>query len=760
MFCHKILPKYILKAALTILVLIAFVTFSHAQPFGIENRVPNTSLLITDLPAAEPGAMQIERVFPELSFSRPVLIIEIPDESGRLAVVQKNGLIGVFTNSPNPAADDVSTFLDISGRVLNAGEQGLLGLAFDPDYKDNGQFYVYYSWNGTNPGTSRISRFTNDSPAQNSVNSNSEEILLQIPQPYTNHNGGMIAFGPDDMLYIALGDGGSGGDPLNSGQDTTTLLGSILRIDVRAAPDSGLNYHIPTDNPFFNGGPDGTATSKEIYAYGLRNPWRFSFDALNGYLFAGDVGQGAREEIDVITSGGNYGWNIMEGTFCYNSPQCDTSGLIFPVVDYGRSEGNSVTGGYVYLGDQVPSLYGMYIYGDFGSGRIWGFRYDGTNLDGPYTLVGSSGLNISGFGQDATGEVYVLDFSSGNVYVLRPLNSDGDFPTRLSDIPALLAAGTGIDQTNNGIIPYEPSAKLWSDGTLKERFMALPNLDRIGYRMSAGWDFSEHSVVIKNFILPLDERDPINTAQRIETRLLLKKNNQWHGFSYEWNDMGTDAQLLWSAKTKTYSIVDKDGQSVTINYLYPSRSQCIQCHTNAANGILGLNTPQMNFNFTYPASGVNDNQLRTYDHIALFTASLPDSPAQLPKMPDSNDAAASWQQRARAYLAANCAMCHRPGGTAPTSLDFRWEIGNSQMNAINVPPGNGDLGIQGALIISTRDIAKSILLRRIELRDGLFQMPPLGTSRPDQQGEYVIRQWILSLRSRSIVPVLPVLLFD
>jgi hypothetical protein len=240
----------------------------------------------------------------------------------------------------------------------------------------------------------------------------------------------------------------------------------------------------------------------------------------------------------------------------------------------------------------------------------------------------------------------------------------------------------------------------------------------------------------------------------------LRKNNQWHGFSYEWNDEGTDAQLLWSAKTKTYSIVDKDGQSVTINYLYPSRSQCIQCHTNAANGILGLNTPQMNYNFTYPASGVNDNQLRTYDHIALFTAPLPDSPAQLPKMPDSNDAAASWQQRARAYLAANCAMCHRPGGTAPTSLDFRWEIGNSQMNAINVPPGNGDLGIQGALIISTRDIAKSILLRRIELRDGLFQMPPLGTSRPDQQGEYVIRQWILSLRTRSIVPVLPVLLFD
>jgi len=742
---------------------------AQAQPFGIENRVANTSLLITDLPAAAPGSMQIERVFLELSFTNPVLIIEVPDGSQRLCVVQKNGLIRIFTKAPDPPADEVFTFLDISDRVLNAGEQGLLGLAFDPDYAINGQFYLYYSWSGTDPndpdnpdapGTSYISRFTNDLPADNSVDPGSEEILLKIPQPYTNHNGGMIAFGPDQMLYIGLGDGGSGGDPQNNAQDTTTLLGNILRIDVRAEPDSDLNYHIPTDNPFYNGGPDGVNTRKEIYAYGLRNPWRFSFDALNGYLFAGDVGQGTREEIDVITPGENFGWRIMEGTLCYNPPQCDTSGLTLPLVDYGRTEGNSVTGGYVYWGNQVPELYGVYIYGDYGSGRIWGLRYDGSNLDGPYTLVSSSGLNISGFGQDSSGEVYVLDLFSGNVYVLRPVSGGGDFPTRLSDIPALLAAGSGTDQTNQGIIPYEPSAKLWSDGALKERYIALANLDQMGYRASGGWDFPENSVVIKNFILPMDERDPINTAKRIETRLLYRKSNQWHGFSYEWNDGETDAQLLWGAKTKIYSIVDTGGQPVTINYLFPSRSQCIQCHTNAANGILGPNTPQMNFNITYPASGVTDNQLHTYDHIGLFSASLPDIPAHLPRMPDSNDALSSWQKRARAYLAANCSMCHQPGGTAPTSLDFRWEAGNSQMNAINVPPGNGDLGIEGALIISTRDIDKSVLLHRIELRDGLFQMPPLGTSRPDQAAENIIRQWIISLRSRAVVPLVPLLLLD
>ncbi len=749
-----------IKICLVVVVLTWMGSTVLAQPYGIESRVPNTSLLIDDLPAAEPGTMQIERAFPALSFTNPVLMIEIPDDSLRLAVVQKNGLIRVFAREPAPAANDVSTFLDISDRVLNAGEQGLLGLAFDPDYANNGQFYVYYSWNGTNPGTSYVSRFTNDNPAQNSVNPASEEILLEIPQPYTNHNGGMIAFGPDDMLYIALGDGGSGGDPLDSGQDTTTLLGSILRIDVGAEPDPSLDYHIPTDNPFFEGGPDGTATRKEIYAYGLRNPWRFSFDALNGHLFAGDVGQGAREEIDVITPGGNFGWRIMEGFLCYNPPQCSSDGLILPLVDYGRTEGNSVTGGYVYLGDQVPSLYGLYIYGDYGSGRIWGLRYDGTRLDGPYVLVGSSGLNISGFGQDSSGEVYVLDLFSGNVYVLRPVISGGDFPTRLSDIPALLTAGGGVDQTDEGIIPYEPSAKLWSDGTLKERYIALPDLDQIGYRDSGGWDFPENSVVIKNFILPMDERDPVNTARRLETRMLYRKNNQWHGFSYEWNDAETDARLLWGAKTKTYNIIDRDGRPVSIDYLFPSRSQCIQCHTNAANGILGPNTPQMNFSIAYPASGVTDNQLRTYDHIALFSAPLPDIPAHLPAMPDSGDVSASMQKRARAYLAANCSMCHRPNGPAPTNLDFRWEISNSQMNAINVPPGNGDLGIEGALIISTHDIEKSVLLRRIELRDGLFQMPPLGTSRRDAEGESVLRQWIISLKSRGVVPQVPLLLLD
>ena len=225
---------------------------------------------------------------------------------------------------------------------------------------------------------------------------------------------------------------------MNSGQDLSTLLGSILRIDARGAPDPNLAYGIPADNPFVDGGPGGAVARAEIFACGLRNPWRFSFDRINGFLLAGDVGQGTREEIDHIRSWENYGWRIMEGTVCFDpAVACDSTGLTLPLVDYGREQGNSVTGGFVYYGNQVPDLYRMYIYGDYGSGRIWGLRYDGSAVQGPYVLVDSSGLNISSFRHDEAGEVYALDIFGGGIYVVKPVAEGGFFPVRLSDIPAL-----------------------------------------------------------------------------------------------------------------------------------------------------------------------------------------------------------------------------------------------------------------------------------------------------------------------------------
>jgi glucose/arabinose dehydrogenase len=301
--------------------------------------------------------------------------------------------------------------LNLSDKVLSGGELGLLGLAFDPRFNETGYFYVYYT--ADNPLRSVISRFS-VSPSNGSLaDANSEEIVLQVLQPNSNHKGGQIAFGPDGYLYIGLGDGGGEGDPLGNGQNLSTLLGKILRIDTESA-SGGLNYSIPRDNPFA-GNTKGYRA--EIYAYGLRNPWRFSFDPVTGRLWVGDVGQDRMEEIDIVQNGINYGWNIMEGSLCYFPPSaCNQSGLELPVWEYNHSLGYAVTGGFVYRGTAFPDLAGAYVYGDYGSGRIWALRYNGS---GPRlnTEIADTGLNIPSFGLDPHNELLICAFD-GNIYKL------------------------------------------------------------------------------------------------------------------------------------------------------------------------------------------------------------------------------------------------------------------------------------------------------------------------------------------------------
>jgi glucose/arabinose dehydrogenase len=355
------------------------------------------------------GGVETHDAFPMLSFTKPVDIEAPPGDGGRLFVVEQRGVIYALENSPTAASKTV--FLDIQDRVNSVGsEEGLLGLAFHPEYADSGYFYVDYT--AASPRRSVISRFRVSSANPDSADASSEVVLLEVPQPYSNHNGGQIRFGPEGYLWISLGDGGSGGDPGNNGQDPTTLLGSILRID----PDATMGvvkYGIPPDNPFV-GNPYGYR--EEIYAYGLRNPWRFSFDTPTGRVWAGDVGQSAYEEVDLIESGKNYGWNIMEGFHCYNSPSCDTTGLALPVWEYDHSDsgGIAITGGFVYRGDSLPGIYGLYIYADYGSGRIWSLAYDGPGSVVNREIIDTP-LNITAFGVDAAQELYLCAFD-GHIY--------------------------------------------------------------------------------------------------------------------------------------------------------------------------------------------------------------------------------------------------------------------------------------------------------------------------------------------------------
>jgi glucose/arabinose dehydrogenase len=353
------------------------------------------------------GSFQVERVFPDLSFQEPTNLVQPDGASDLMFVTEQRGTIYALS-AGNP--QQANLFLDITDRVNKGGnEEGLLGLAFDPDYQENGYFYVYYS--ADNPRRSVLSRFSLDQENTDVADPQSEVIVMEVAEPYSNHNGGQLAFGPDGYLYVGLGDGGSEGDPQGNGQNLGTVLGSILRIDV-----SGLSggYEIPADNPFV----DTEGARAEIWAFGLRNPWRFSFDSETGLLWAGDVGQGSWEEIDIITGGADYGWNIMEGLHCYSpATGCNQSGLTLPIAEYDHSQGRcAVTGGYVYHGDQIPSLQGYYIYGDYCSGDIWALAYDG-NVVTENMLLAESGLSITSFGEDRAGNLYMLD-RAGGIYTL------------------------------------------------------------------------------------------------------------------------------------------------------------------------------------------------------------------------------------------------------------------------------------------------------------------------------------------------------
>ena len=334
-------------------------------------------------------------VFEALNFDRPILITHAGDTTNRLFVVEQSGQIKVFPN--DKATEQVEVFFDLANMTDNkisvGGEEGLLGLAFDPNYKQNGYFYIYYT--AKTPRRSVVSRFSTNEQNPNLANASSEKVLLEISQPYRNHNGGMLAFGPDGYLYIGTGDGGSAGDPQHHAQNLTSPLGKILRVDVNGQAAIG--------NPF----SQVDKAESRIWAYGLRNPWRFSFDRETGALWAGDVGQNAWEEVDIINKGGNYGWRWYEGTHNYRLDVGINAESIPPVFEYNHKDGTSITGGYVYRGSKYPQLDGWYHFGDFASGQLWILNTDNT---GSGAVKTGRIDNPSAFGEDENGELYVVSY--------------------------------------------------------------------------------------------------------------------------------------------------------------------------------------------------------------------------------------------------------------------------------------------------------------------------------------------------------------
>lgn len=618
-------------------------------------------------------------------------------------------------------------FLDISKLVSRRGnEEGLIGFAFHPDFKNNGQLFCHYSSNLHRTGEKEvasnvISRFTvsND---PNLVLLKSEEILLTIPQPFQNHNGGAMAFGKDGFLYFSLGDGGYKDDPLGNGQNLKTMLGGINRIDIDSK-DLPKPYRIPSDNPFLN----VLGAAPELYASGLRNVWRFSFDRKTGELWAADVGQARTEEVNIIQKGGNYGWNRYEANEDFElNTKMASEPHVAPVAAYGHQWGGSITGGNVYRGNRFPELEGAYFFGDYMTGNLWKTTKDS---EGRYdtSLVRRTGRSIASFGEDDEGEVYLLSFDGGIYRIIatsKPENTFADWPNLLSETG--LFASMKTREPAADLIPYEVNAPFWSDDAEKSRFFRLPEGSQLVYRESGSWEVPVGATVVKNF--------QVNTRRSLkmfETRLIKRTADGWEAATYVWDKQGVDAELLTGGKQFEYS-----KSSAVHSWHAPSASECASCHVDSAGYVLGLSTRQLN---------------RTGDSgKAQITEWLENGILSAPQGVQMNDQAKfcspyddqfSLEQRSRVWLEVNCAMCHRPNGPGNATIDLRFDTPLAETNTVGVVPAQGNLGISDAEIIAKGDPGRSLMVHRVKTL-GQGRMPGTGSNLVDTKAVELLSQWI------------------
>ncbi|MCB9680908.1 MAG: PQQ-dependent sugar dehydrogenase [Alphaproteobacteria bacterium] len=679
---------------------------------GITNRPSNPDCVAGDRPPST-ASTQLQRKFNTVSgLNVPTALLLDPSSHAFWYVAEQGGTIKRFANTATPTASSVLTIPGVS----SGGELGLLAMAFDPQWPARPYLYVYYTTNSGGTLRSRISRWTT---FNNGASWNSELTLLEVAQPFSNHNGGNLGFGQDGYLYFGFGDGGSANDPGNRAQNVNNLLGKFIRIDVSSAA-SGSPYTIPADNPFASGGG-----SPEIYALGVRNPYRWSFDRATGQLWAGDVGQDAREEIDIIELGRNYGWKVMEGTNCANTVSglpCNSPLFTPPVWEYAHSgfSSRSVIGGYVYRGSAIPALVGKYLYADFYTGQISALSQN--SLTGAYTssvLLTQSGIQISTFAEDEAGEVYVMDYA-GSIYEVVPGGGSTGTP-----VPGMLSGwdcftAPGVPAT--GVIPYEPTSKLWSDGLEKHRWLAIPDGTTIDIDADGDFLFPIGTVLAKEFL---------HNGDRVETRLFVRHTDgDWGAYDYKWLPDGSDAALITSGQDITLP----GGQS----WHLPSQAECMTCHTAAANRSLGLELAQLNVPGAY--GNLWANQVRTLDHIGMFTTSPgPVTGLDVLSRLDGGDSA---EDRARSYLHSNCSMCHRPGGTGLGGMDFRYFTAFADMNLCNETVTGSTGGFTGTTRFTPGDAAHSIVYLRPASTDPAFRMPPLGTSVPDDDALMAIEDWI------------------
>ncbi|MFM1768991.1 MAG: hypothetical protein RJA22_1520 [Verrucomicrobiota bacterium] len=724
------------------------------------------------MPATTPRfGYTFSNAFGALSFVNPIALRTPPGETNRLFVVEQAGVIAVITNLAAPTR---TVFLNKTGTLLSGGEEGLLGLAFHPGHATNRQFYIFYTVTATSAaGTgrhNRLSRLQASAANPDAADPATEVILFEQFDEASNHNGGDLHFGPDGYLYVSLGDEGGGNDQYSNSQRLDKdFFAGLLRLDVDGRPGSlvptghpantnnplrEIRYRIPPDNPWvgattFNGAALNTAALRaEFWAAGLRNPWRFSFDPVTGQLYLADVGQSTQEEVNLIRRGGNYGWSYREGLVA--GPRTGApAGVVFdhPIVAYGRgggtNQGYSVTGGVVYRGTNLPDLAGAYVFADYVTPNVWMLRANGTNVV-PFERIASEG-GIAAFGTDPrNGDILVADQDQDTLkrLVLFTGASTGSaLPPTLAQTGAFtnlhqLTRATDPLTPNAGMLPYDLNVPFWSDGAHKSRWFQAPTNQRFGFAAESNWTLPAGLGWVKHFDLELTNGVP-ESRIRLETRILVKTTNGAYGVTYRWGNSLTNAALVPEEGLDESFVIHDGGILRTQVWHYPSRNECLQCHTPAAGHVLGFQTAQLNRPLAYP--GGTSNQLDHLRRAGYFNAPTAD-PATLRAMARPDDESASLEWRVRSYLAANCASCHVPGG--PGLGFWRADLGISTDAAgLILGPLNNPGADPANRVIVPGDPARSMLLSRLATR-GPGQMPPLASHLVDPLGVALLQRWI------------------
>lgn len=701
------------------------------------------------------GGWLVEDAFPRLPPTYSVSLALPPGETNRLVLV---GMTGVMLEVYNIRGNDAQlrNFLDLSANTFFEIESGLLGAAFHPQFRSNGWVFVYYSWKDSVGGISsyynRLSRFTIPAGGDGRPDRDSEVVLFSQPDIGPNHNAGCLVFGKDGYLYVSVGDGSVGPDRVVQTIDGG-FFGGILRIDVDRKPGNlppnpgyGVNqdaYSVPIDNPFVGltnfsigdrvvwSGLDPATMRTEFFAIGMRNPWQMSIDPLSGDLWSNDVGNGSREEVNLVVSGGNYGWPWVEGTLDLITPP--VSGTVPPVFEYTHFSGrNAITGSRFYRGSLYPELDGSYLFcdwtGDFGHVKLQG-------ANPPLTRWLGHEANVVAFGEDPRdGALLMTPSHDGKIKRLVNDTSAGeDWPEKLSETGLFDNLKPMVPRP--GLIPYEINVPFWSDYMIKSRWFAVPGTNQtIGFNRDRPWTFPVGTVWVKHFDRPYYRPETLRFP--VETRVLIMTSNGIQGASYRWNDNGSDAELVPAAGASAIFNAWTPDEQVSQTWRFPSRTECLSCHNSANGGPAGFNTAQLNR--TVISSGGLLSQLDTLTEAGYFSTPPANTPL-MPSLAGSEDQTQTLETRVRSYLAANCAQCHQPGGATRATWDARITTSledSGLLNKESVPMGNPSLSL-----VEPGNPDRSALFLRIS-QLGQNHMPPLATSELDHAAISLVSRWI------------------